>query len=327
MAGSDVEEFDLLPNARLATHARRVDGGAVLNGNKCFISGGHLADLHIVIAPFDLKKPADTLSMFLVPKDSPGCSLGRIEDKMGMKAGPASELAFDDCFVPDENIVYSGEEFPAEYRERVLQGVLGITRITVGAMGTGVARGAFEIALEFAKTHTWKGRTLVHHQWAQEILTNLLMNVYRSRSVYLEAGYALFTSVIPGEMPSFMNTGMFEIMYNTPLARRFRRSRMMREAQLKWYISIPSSDIQRLQFYSSMAKVTGSDIGMENCHLALEMMGEFGLRHGSGVEKLFRDIKLCQIFEGTNQLNRLHMFNNFIARNMPDVRTFNGERK
>ncbi len=322
MAGSDVEEFDLLPHAKLVSHARKVDGGALLNGNKCFISGGHSADLHVIVAPFNLNDPAGTLSMFLVPKDSSGFKLGRVEDKMGMKAGSASELLFDDCFVPDENIVYIGEELPADFREKILLSVLGITRIAVGAMGTGVARGAFEAALEFAKNQKWKGKAVIHHQWAQEVLTNMLMNVYMSRSVYLEAGYVLFTTVLPGEAPSIMNTRLFEILYNNPIARRFRYSKIVRDAMLKQFFGKPSWDIQRLQFFSSLAKVVGSDTGMENCHMALEMMGEVGLRHDLGAEKLFRDIKLCQIFEGTNQLNRLHMFNHFIARNIPGVRPF-----
>ncbi|MBN1663142.1 MAG: acyl-CoA dehydrogenase [Deltaproteobacteria bacterium] len=326
MAGSDVEEFDLLPHARLVSRAGRVEGGALISGNKCFISGGHTANLHVIVAPFDLKRPAETLSMFLVPKDSPGFNLGRIEEKMGMKAGSASELVFDGCFVPNENIVYDGEDIPAAYRERILHSVLGMTRIAVGAMGTGVARGAFETALAFAKTRLWKGKTLIHHQWAQEMLTNMLMNVYMARAVYLEAGCVLFTAVLPGALPAFMNARWFERLYQSPIARRIRYSQRVRDAMLKGFFGKPREDNERLQFYSSLAKVVGSDTGMENCHLALEMMGEHGLRHEAGAEKLFRDIKLCQIFEGTNQLNRLHMFNHFIARNLPGVNPFSGGR-
>jgi len=322
MAGTDVEEFALLPHAKLVSHARKVDNGAILNGNKCFISGGHFANLHVVIMPFDLTDPTGSLSMFLVPRDSPGFKLGRVEDKMGMKAGSASELLFNDCFVPDENIVYIGSEMPAEYREKVLHSVLGITRIAVGAMGTGVARGAFEAALHFAKNHNTKGKPIIHQQWAQEVLTNMLMNVYASRSVYLEAGFVLFTTLSPGQTPSFFNTKIFEWLYNTPVARKFRYSQGVKDYMLNQFFGKPDLDMQRLQFFSSLAKVFGSDTGMKNCHMAIEFMGEYGLRHDSGVEKLFRDIKLCQIFEGTNQLNRLNMFNHFIARNIPGISPF-----
>ena len=85
---------------------------------------------------------------------------------------------------------------------------------------------------------------------------------------------------------------------------------------------MPAAEDQRIQFFSSMAKVVGSDMGMKNCHMALDMMGEVGMRHGVGAEKLFRDAKLTQIYEGTNQLNRLHMFKHFMARDIPGLEVF-----
>jgi alkylation response protein AidB-like acyl-CoA dehydrogenase len=91
---------------------------------------------------------------------------------------------------------------------------------------------------------------------------------------------------------------------------------------LKRFIGASPEENQRIQFYSSLAKVVGSDMGMENCHRALELMGEVGVQHGAGIEKIFRDAKLCQIFEGTNQLNRLNMFKNFLARDIPGVEVF-----
>ncbi len=321
-AGTDVEEFELLPHAKLISHAKKVDGGVILNGSKCFISGGHSADIHLVIMPFDLEDPMNTQGMFLVPKDTPGFSLGRIEEKMGMKAGSASELVFNDCFIPEENVVYTGMDMPEGYGEKLLLTVLGVTRIAVGAMGTGVARGAFERALEYAKTKTWKGKTVIQHQWAQEMLTNMLMNVYKARSIYLEAGYVLFTTQMPGEVPPFINGNLFKTIYNSSIVKKIRYSKRGRDSMLKQAFEKPVDEIQRLQFYSSMAKVAGSDAGMENCHLAIEMMGEYGLRHDTGMEKLFRDIKLCQIFEGTNQLNRLNMFKHYIARNIPGLNPF-----
>ncbi|MBU0992756.1 MAG: acyl-CoA/acyl-ACP dehydrogenase [Proteobacteria bacterium] len=322
MAGTDYEEVDLLPRARLMSSAKRVNGGAVLNGSKCFISSGHLANYHLLIMPYDINDPVNSNGMFLVANDAPGFNLGRIEDKMGMKAGAASELVFKDCFVPEQNILYSYDDFSESYAEELVMAVLGITRITVGAVGTGIARGAFEHALSFAKNHKWKGKTIIHQQWAQERLTNMLMNVYTARNAYLEASYVLYTTLMPGHMPGFMNTDIVRKMYNNSIAKRLRYTKMARKAMLKTIKSMPENEKQRLQFYSSMAKVVGTDIGMQNCHSAMEMMGEYGLRHDVGMEKLFRDAKLCQIFEGTNQLNRLNMFKYFIGRNIPDVKVF-----
>ena len=84
----------------------------------------------------------------------------------------------------------------------------------------------------------------------------------------------------------------------------------------------PIEGTQRIQYLSSLAKVVGSDMGMKNCHLMLELMGAAGVRHESGAEKIFRDAKLIQIFEGTNQLNRLNQFKNFIARDYPGLDIF-----
>lgn len=74
-----------------------------------------------------------------------------------------------------------------------------------------------------------------------------------------------------------------------------------------------------------MAKFAGTDAGIKNCHLAMELMGQSGLRHDMRVEKYMRDAKLLQIYEGTNQLNRLHLFKCLIARNIPQVKMFEHE--
>ncbi len=112
------------------------------------------------------------------------------------------------------------------------------------------------------------------------------------------------------------------MIYKSSIFKKISYSKRSRDFMLKQAFNKPMHEIQRLQFYSSMAKVAGSDAGMENCHQAIEMMGEYGLRHDVGVEKMFRDIKLCQIFEGTNQLNRLNMFKHYIARNIPGLNPF-----
>ncbi|MFH1137449.1 MAG: acyl-CoA dehydrogenase [Pseudomonadota bacterium] len=321
-AGTDVEENELLPHARLMTSAKNASHGAILNGRKCFITGAHLASCHLVAAPFDLRDPAGTMSIFLVPGDSKGFSLGRLENKMGHKAGPAGELIFDDCFVPEENIVLDARAIPSDRRDWLVEMVLGLTRIVVGAVGTGVARGAFEIALSFAKNAGWKGRTIISRQWAQEVLTDMLMEVYKARAVYLEATQVLLTKFIPGETPRLLNNHWAARVYRHRWSRKIRYSRGLRRL-LMWKESRrPLAERQRLRFYSSLAKVAGSDAGLENCHRALELMGRVGLRHEAGAEKLFRDAKLIQIFEGTNQLNRLNMFKNFIARDIPGLETF-----
>lgn len=329
-AGTDVEEVELYPKARLMCEAKHVPGGAVLNGRKVFISTGHMAADHVILMPFDNKDAVNTYGCFLVPSDADGFSLGRKERKMGQRAGPASELIFEDCFVPRENIVMDASDFTEEKYQgqfkTLIEGVLGVTRIAVGAMSTGNARGSFERALALAKTTKHKGRTLIHQQWAQAILTNMFMNVMMARSVYLEANFAMMVNMagggMSGSMPAFMNTELMRKIFMSNGFQKIFTSDWLRRRMLGGALSMPEEKSSRIQFMASMAKVVGSDMAMENAHLAVEMVSKSGLRHDMGAEKIFRDAKLLQIFEGTNQLNRLNMFKHAMARHMPGVEVF-----
>ncbi|MDD5224480.1 MAG: acyl-CoA dehydrogenase family protein [bacterium] len=331
-AGTDVEEVELYPKARLMCQAKHASGGAVLNGRKVFISTGHMATDHIVIMPFDQKNAENTMGCFLVSNGTPGFSLGRMERKMGQRAGSASELIFDNCLVPEENILLAQEQFPEEkFKQQfklVLHGVLGITRTAVGAWSTGTARGAFDRALYLAKRIKYKGRTLIHQQWAQAFLTNMHINVMMARGAYLNSQFVLMRGFerIPLVIgfPSWMNdSAILYWLFRQNWYRKFLGSRWM-HGQIMDYVrsSISEDQDARVQQMSSLAKVVGSDMAMENCQLATEFLGQAGLRHDQGVEKIFRDAKLLQIFEGTNQLNRLNIFTHYLARHIPGVEVF-----
>ncbi|MFO8057287.1 MAG: acyl-CoA dehydrogenase family protein [bacterium] len=331
-AGTDVEEVDLYPHAKLICRAERVPGGAVLNGRKVFISTGHMASDHVVILPFDIKDPVKTMGCMLVPNEAKGFSLGRKERKMGQRAGPASELILEDCFIPEENIVMASDEWPEleDQFKGLLHGVLGITRIAVGAWSTGTARAALERALCLTRQEKHKGKTLINQQWVQSILTNMYMNVMMARSVYLEAQFALMTNMgsrgLITRMPALMNTrpvsAILGRVFESNGIKKMYQSDRMRKAMVKRFLSMPENNDARIQYMSSLAKVTGSDMAMENCHLAVELLGRAGIRHDHGVEKVFRDAKLLQIFEGTNQLNRLNIFQHYFGRKIPGVEVF-----
>jgi len=327
-AGSDVEEVELYPKVRLVCHAKKVPGGAVLNGRKVFISTGHVANYFVVVMPYDIKKPLETAALFLVKRDSKGFSLGRMEHKMGQRAGLASELIFEDCFIPDEDIVVSfddkyGKKYPDLF-PRILRGVLGITRAYVGAWSTGTARGVTEHAIKFAKTHKLKGKTMINHQWVQAHLTNMVMNVFMARAIYVESYFANITNMRIGldRFPRFMNTQIMGLLMSTPPYKMILRSDLLRGILVWNFMQATAAQSQRVQYMASMAKVVGSDMAMENSHLALELAAQAGVRHDHWMEKYFRDSKLLQIFEGTNQLNRLNLFNNYLGRHIPGVEVY-----
>ncbi|MGE5415988.1 MAG: acyl-CoA dehydrogenase family protein [Acidobacteriota bacterium] len=320
-AGTDVEDQSLLVKARLGTTAQKTKGGYILNGQKCFISSGHLSTWHMVVAYGDRKKPTDTAMVLAVRSDMPGFSFGSKENKMGQKACVASELVFEDCFVPDELVCVCPEQFAnwdvdmAEVNDRVLISALSASRIGVGAFATGVARGAFETALDYAQNKKVAGKRLIDHEWAQVILAEMYKNVNMARAMYLEAAFAIG------------NVGMLRVLYNKlifhssrlpvfPLIAPFFDLKLVTNVLRRIYFKkMKKSEVQVMVGWASLSKFGDSDISVENSKLAIELMGFDGARHDIGAEKYLRDAKLLQIYEGTNQLNRLEVFKNLAGRN------------
>ncbi len=332
-AGTDVEEVELVRKARVSCHARRVKGGYVVNGRKIFISNGHLSTWHMLIAYEDLKRPQSTTVMLAVRNGTPGFSFGRQEHKMGQKACPASELIFEDCFVPDENVCVSAEQSAGllggaveDAIMQVIDYVVSGSRAGVGAFGTGVARGAFEEALHYAASTEVEGKPLINHEWAQCLLAEMYKNVAVSRLTYMETNYA--NSLY----------GMFKVLNYRPVFYLFKYlprpvidrvirplldldavTRLFRKIYFDWQ---PPPFTRRTSGWASLSKFAATDAGVRNCQLALELMGRAGLRHDGGVEKHLRDSKLLQIYEGTNQLNRLNLFKCLIAPSVPGAVVF-----
>ena len=308
LAGSDVEDARYLKSARLMTEARPVAGGYLLNGRKVFISNGSVARYVTVIAPLDRSRPLETMSGFLVRAGDKGFSVGRVEEKMGMKACPAAELVFEDCFVPRENI--QGREGEAV---RATEMVLGASRGPVGAISTGVARGAFERVVEFAKAKRDGGRRLIDRQWVQLRLADMARRIHVARQAYLDACMSFDFQGVPKLMKTLTGRAFLDwtpaAVRRSGAVTRIARSepvhRSMRAMQEKL---LDSADQRHIQQYSSMAKITGSDVAMEVAYDALQIAGLEASLHRHELEKIYRDAKLTQIYEGTNQLNRHNVF-------------------
>jgi len=312
-AGSDVEDDELVNRADLCSHAKPVSGGYLLNGRKVFISNGHIADTHVVFAPTDPKKPGETMHGFRVRAGTPGLSIGRVERKMGQKACAAAELIFEDCFIPQKDRMSRESTYI-----RGVELALGATRGGVGAFGAGVARGAFERALSYCRTHRLAGKPMIEHQWVQFKLTRMLQNVLTARSAYLEA---LLTNEQDGLLfatnPPILTRVEAVLPERVITSRAFRR--MLRYGPAGKLIrtladSLTHERLQRASARGASAKSLGTDLGMENCSLAMDLMGPDGIRHDRGMEKLYRDAKLLQIYEGTNQINLREVFKASLGR-------------
>ena len=331
-AGTDVEEVDLVDKANLGCQARRVDGGYEVNGSKVFISNGHLSTWHMVISYSDLARPSETTVMMAVKTGMKGFSFGRHEKKMGQRACPASELVFNDCFVPDELVALDdriAQTFTRSQREtgqQMIDYVVSTSRAAVGAFGVGAARGAYEAALKFASETVVDGELLVNHEWAQCWLAEMLKNVTLGRLAYAETNYA---NGLYGMFKLLHEEPMFSIMRLTP---RFIYERYVAPLlekpgatafyRKRSYDGQSSCEQHRTSGLASIAKFAGTDFGIKNCQMALAFMGEAGLRQDRGAEKHLRDAKLLQIYEGTNQLNRLNLFKCLIACGCDGARVF-----
>ena len=332
-AGTDVEETNLVDRGNVTCHAEKTDGGYRINGSKIFISGGHLSTWHITIGYTDLCKPSETHVMFAVKTGTEGFSFGRMERKMGQKGCPASELVFKDCFIPDNLVCFDSKQVAnqkrnsAETAMQVIDYLFSVSRAAVGAFGVGAARGAFTEALNFSSKTEVDNRLLINHEWVQCLLAEMYSNIYTARLTYNETNYAngLY--------------GMFKILQAKPV---YYFLKFIPDIFIKKCIS-PIIDkqftiwlLRKLMFdrqtdeqihctsgWASLAKFAGTDAGMKNAQLALEIMGQAGLRHSGKAEKILRDAKLLQIYEGTNKLNRLNLFKCHISSGKPEITIFN----
>ena len=256
-AGSDVEETEGGAKAKLITTAKYSSelNGYILNGQKCFISDGAVANKVTVYAKLE-DEGIESWTCFLVERGMKGFSVGRSERKMGQRASDASELIFDNVFIPMKNVVGKLRSGWANNRN-----VLNYSRPVVGAMALGHGRGAFERCLEFCRRTNLGPKRLIEYQDVQLELADMAISLWAARSMIWQS------------------------------CKQFRC----------------------YQSGSASAKVFASDTAFKVCNQAMELMGDQGYLHANGVERAWRDSRLTQIYEGTNQINRLALFEHHLS--------------
>lgn len=310
-AGTDVEDRELLQKAKLVLSAKRVEKGYLLNGRKVFISNGSVADYHLVVCAIDKDRPLESFSGFVVPRDAPGFSIGRVELKMGQRASHAAELVFEDCFLPAENRVGTEGDWML-----AVELLLSASRGPVGAVATGIARGAYERAFEFALNKKGKSGRLIEKQWVKLMLADMHAMIRKARETYINASHFfdrfILNNMMKGVPQSKLLGGLIKSRPFLKISRRdFFKNR--------WYKFIKKKKrIDEKTLYtslgiSSFAKFSCSDIAVKVCLMAMKILGSEGAEERNLVEKYMRDAKLTQIYEGTNQLNRLTVFKTLIC--------------
>ncbi|MFP4040464.1 MAG: acyl-CoA dehydrogenase family protein [Desulfosudaceae bacterium] len=331
-AGTDSQNVEFMDTGSLACHAEKVTDGYIINGTKIFISNGHLSTWHMLFAYTDLDKASENMVMLAVKTGAKGFSFGKKEKKMGQKGSLASELIFQNCFVSDEYVLLDKPQMagfnrsPRRINEQILANIWATSRMGVSAFGTGAARGAFEEALRYARETRIEGAPLLNYEWCQAMLAEMYKNMAVARLSHFESGYA---NGMDGIGKAVNIKPLYYLMKFTPvkifdlICRPYFKlsfaTWFFRKIAFDWQ---KDEEIDRIDGWGSLAKFVGTDAGMKNSRMALELMGPVGVRHDQRAEKVARDAKLYQIYEGTNQINRINLFKRLIARTCPDVPVF-----
>jgi butyryl-CoA dehydrogenase len=235
----------------IQTTAKLKGNEYVINGTKQWITNGGDAEIYTIIAMTDKSKGPRGASAFIIEKGTPGFTFGKKENKMGIRASSTRELIFDNCRIPKENIL--GKEGMGFI---VAMKTLDSSRTGVGAQGVGVAQGAFEEAVKFARERRQFGHPIISFQAVQHMLADM--------AIQIEAARSLVYSVA-----RFVDSGAKEVSKE-----------------------------------SAMAKTFATDVAMKVSVDAVQVMGGSGYMREYPVEKMMRDAKILQIYEGTNQIQR-----------------------
>jgi acyl-CoA dehydrogenase len=235
----------------IATTAKKDGDGYVLNGRKCFITNGTYASQYTVFASTDRSKGHKGLSAFVVPRSLAGVSPGKREEKMGQRASDTSDVLFEDVRVPAANLLgKEGDGF------KIAMKTLDYARPTVAAMSVGVARAAFEHAMQYSKERVQFGMPIAMNQAIHFLLADMAMDIEAARLLTLKSA---------------------------------------------WLIDLGRRNTKE----SSFAKAFAADLAMRVTTDAVQIFGGYGYMKDYPVEKLMRDAKLLQIYEGTSQIQRL----------------------
>jgi alkylation response protein AidB-like acyl-CoA dehydrogenase len=245
-AGSDA--------ANQKTKAERIGDGWLLNGTKRWITNAGVSEYYTVLAMTDPEKKSKGITAFVVEKSDEGVSFGAPEKKLGIKGSPTREVYLDKVHIPADRIIgEEGQGFEIAMR------TLDHTRITIAAQAVGVAQGALDYALDYAKEREQFGRPIADQQGLQFLLADMGMKIEAARQLtYAAAGKS-------------------------------------------------QRGDKDLTFFGAAAKCFASDVAMEVTTNAVQVLGGYGYTRDYPVERMMRDAKITQIYEGTNQVQRIVM--------------------
>ena len=235
----------------IKTRAVRDGDHFVLNGAKQFITNGRNAQLSIVIAVTDPAAGKKGLSAFIVPTDTAGYNVARVEEKLGQSASDTCAIVMDNCRVPAANLLgREGEGY------KVALASLESGRIGIAAQALGMARSAYECALRYSKERVAFGKPIFEHQAVNFRLADMATQIEAAR-------------------------------------------------QLIWHAASLKDAGQPCLKEASMAKLFASEMAERVCSDAIQVHGGYGYLRDFPVERIYRDVRVCQIYEGTSDIQRI----------------------
>jgi hypothetical protein len=235
----------------LRTTAVKQGDAYVINGVKQFITSGKNGHLAVVIAVTDKGAGKRGMSAFLVPTDTPGYVVARLEDKLGQRSSDTAQINFEDCRIPVENRI--GEEGEGY---RIALSALEGGRIGIAAQSVGMARSAFEVAVAYAKERESFGTAIINHQAVGFRLAECAMKIEAAR-------------------------------------------------QLIWHAAALRDAGQPCLKEAAMAKLFASEMAEAVCSAAIQTLGGYGYVNDFPVERIWRDVRVCQIYEGTSDVQKI----------------------
>ena len=240
------------------TKAVLVGDHYVLNGSKIFITNGGQADTYIVFAMTDKSKGTKGISAFIVEKGFPGFSIGKKEDKLGIRASSTTELIFENCIVPKENLLGAeGKGFS------IAMQTLDGGRIGIAAQALGIAAGALDEAKKYVNERKQFGRPISKFQNTQFVFADLATKVEAARMLVYKAAMAKDTQ-------------------------------------------------KRFSVEAAMAKLFAAETAMEVTTKVVQMFGGYGYTRDYPVERMMRDAKITEIYEGTSEVQRMVIAGNLL---------------
>lgn len=245
--------------AAMRTTAVRDGDDYIINGAKCFITCGGISSIYVVFAMTDKAKGAKGISAFIVPRDTPGLSTGKHEDKMGIRTCNTADVVFDNVRVPASSMLG-----PEGAGFKIAMQALDQGRPFVAAQALGIARRALDEAVAYAKERVTFGKPIIKHQALQFKLAEMDMKIEAARQIMVHC----------------LQLEQMSLPYG-------------REA--------------------AIAKCYATDVAMEVTTEAVQVLGGYGYSRDYPVEKLMRDAKIYQIFEGTNEIQKI-VIGGYLAR-------------